>query len=284
MKQTLKSETILALAMTLLGGVPALAQHDGHQSAASAGVAAPVGSQAVSGCPESAQSALPTLNSMQARLEQARQANSAAELRTAMDGLRSALDGVSAQVNACARAGGSEVQSMDHSTMDHSKMDHSQMGQEMDQSMEASQDIDPVCAARADSKTAPQVTYQGQTYYFCSETNRQMFLADPARYVKKPGAETQPSKMPMGGATAATPGAALSTKPAAPMGPMDHSKMPMGREAQPGKVMDPVSGLMVDPATAPKTTYQGQTYYFSSEQTRKEFLENPAKFATKPKK
>jgi YHS domain-containing protein len=65
--------------------------------------------------------------------------------------------------------------------------------------------------------------------------------------------------------------------------PMDHSKMPMGAEAQQGKVMDPVSGLRVDPATAPKTTYQGQTYYFSSEKTRKEFLESPAKFAKKPK-
>lgn len=57
--------------------------------------------------------------------------------------------------------------------------------------------------------------------------------------------------------------------------------------AQPGdnkgdRQIDPVNGLMVDPATAPKTTYQGQTYYFSSEQSRKEFLENPAKFAKKP--
>ena len=49
------------------------------------------------------------------------------------------------------------------------------------------------------------------------------------------------------------------------------------------KQMDPVTGLMVDPATAPKTTYQGQTYYFSSEQSRREFLQNPAKFANKPK-
>ena len=47
--------------------------------------------------------------------------------------------------------------------------------------------------------------------------------------------------------------------------------------------MDPVNGLMVDTATAPKTTYQGQTYYFSSEQSRKEFLANPSKFAKKPK-
>src|SRR5262245_41056537 len=54
--------------------------------------------------------------------------------------------------------------------------------------------------------------------------------------------------------------------------------------AQPGdKQLDPVNGMMVDPATAPQTTYQGQTYYFSSEQSRQEFLENPAKFAKKPK-
>ena len=71
--------------------------------------------------------------------------------------------------------------------------------------------------------------------------------------------------------------------PAAPAAaPMDHSKMPMA-EPRPGRVMDPVNGLMVDPATAPQATYQGQTYYFSSEQSRKEFLENPATFAKKSK-
>ena len=78
------------------------------------------------------------------------------------------------------------------------------------------------------------------------------------------------------------PGAATSTKPAPPPAAIDHSKMPMG-EAKPGKVMDPVNGLMVDTTTAVKTTYQGQTYDFSSEQSRKEFRENPAKFAKKPK-
>jgi YHS domain-containing protein len=85
----------------------------------------------------------------------------------------------------------------------------------------------------------------------------------------------------------ATAGAAPTTK-AAPTSKSDASKSAdrhAGHSAaQSGdKQMDPVNGLMVDPATAPKTTYQGQTYYFSSEQSRKEFFENPAKFATKPK-
>jgi YHS domain-containing protein len=118
--------------------------------------------------------------------------------------------------------------------------------------------------------------------------------ADPPAGHTMPGMQQSPgapaaaapmdhSKRPMGGTPAAKPGAAAGAKPAAPMAPMDHSRMPMGGEAKPGKVMDPVNGLMVDPATAPKTMYQGQTYYFSSQQTRKEFLENPAKFSKKPK-
>jgi YHS domain-containing protein len=95
-----------------------------------------------------------------------------------------------------------------------------------------------------------------------------------------PAAPMDHSKMPMGaGAPAAKPGDATGAKPA----PMDHSKMEMGGEAAPGTVVDPVNGLTVDPGRAPKTTYHGQTYYFSSEQSRKEFLSNPAKFAKKPK-
>jgi len=78
-------------------------------------------------------------------------------------------------------------------------------------------------------------------------------------------------------------GTQQSPGPAPPAAPMDHSKMQMGGEAQPGKAMDPVNGVVADPATAPKATYQGHTYYFSSEQTRKVFLKSPAKFAKKPK-
>lgn len=61
------------------------------------------------------------------------------------------------------------------------------------------------------------------------------------------------------------------------------SKPAPGKRDDTEKQRDPVNGLMVDPSTTPKTTYQGQTYYFSSEQSKKEFLENPAKFAKKPK-
>jgi YHS domain-containing protein len=77
----------------------------------------------------------------------------------------------------------------------------------------------------------------------------------------------------------ASPPTPTTKTPADPAEPHAGHSAPKSR----GQQMDPVNGLMVDPAKAPKTTYQGQTYYFSSEQSRKEFLDNPAKFTKKPK-
>jgi len=108
----------------------------------------------------------------------------------------------------------------------------------------------------------------------------------------QPSASTPPAKAPASAADPhaghTKPGASPAAKPA-PAAAKPEAAKPADphaghSSAQPGdKQMDPVTGLMVDPATAPKTTYQGQTYYFSSEQSRKEFLENPTKFAKKPK-
>ncbi len=44
--------------------------------------------------------------------------------------------------------------------------------------------VDPVCRARIADKTAPTATYQGKTYQFCSEADKQAFLKDPARYAR----------------------------------------------------------------------------------------------------
>jgi YHS domain-containing protein len=83
---------------------------------------------------------------------------------------------------------------------------------------------------------------------------------------------------------------AMPSTPAAPAAdPHAGHHMPAAQSAVAGKPQtdkprDPVNGLIVEPATAPKTAYQGQTYYFSSEESRKEFLANPAKFAKRPKR
>jgi YHS domain-containing protein len=89
----------------------------------------------------------------------------------------------------------------------------------------------------------------------------------------------------MPGDAPATEAATATAKPAGAKPDDPHAGHSSGQsdDKEGDKQTDPVNGLMVDPATAPKTTYQGRTYYFSSEQSRNEFLANPAKFAKRPK-
>ncbi len=49
----------------------------------------------------------------------------------------------------------------------------------------AQEAIDPVCGMKVDPKSAPHATHQGKTYSFCSEEDRQKFLKEPGKYIKR---------------------------------------------------------------------------------------------------
>lgn len=268
----------MAFAAALVPG-GALAQHEAHQPGA--GQASPEIGQ----CARVQPVVDNIIAAAMARLELARQSNNPAEMRAAVDQLEAALRDIRTQLAPCSAVAavadppaGHTMPGMPRSPnapaatapMDHSRMP---MGGASGAKPGAATGAKPAApAAPMDHSKMPMGGAPAARPGTAAGTK-------PAG----PSAPTDHSKMPMGGTPAAKPGAATGAKPAAPMAPMDHSKMPTGGEAKPGKVMDPVNGLMVDPETAAKTMYQGQTYYFSSEQTRKEFSENPAKFAKKPK-
>jgi YHS domain-containing protein len=136
------------------------------------------------------------------------------------------------------------------------------------------------------SKPAASDPHAGHTMPSGAPARKGATAAKPAPSTpRKPAASDPHAGHATSGAAPATKGAPTS-KPAAVKPDASKSADPHAGHsgAESGdKQMDPVNGLMVDPTTAPKSTYQGQTYYFSSEQSRKEFLENPAKFAKKPK-
>ncbi len=50
----------------------------------------------------------------------------------------------------------------------------------------AASTFDPVCRARIADNRAPTATYQGKTYQFCSEADKQAFLKNPEKYVSAP--------------------------------------------------------------------------------------------------
>jgi Cu+-exporting ATPase len=50
--------------------------------------------------------------------------------------------------------------------------------------------IDPVCGMQLEpSQAAAQTTYQGQTYYFCSQEDKKAFDKEPKKYTNKTPAQ-----------------------------------------------------------------------------------------------
>lgn len=192
--------------------------------------------------------------------EAARLSNSPTEMRAAVESLEAALRDIRAQSAPCATAAASVDPHAGHT-------------------MPTTQP--PTGTPPAQAPAGATDPHAGHVMPGAAPASKGTTTAKPA-----PGKPSTPAAAdPHAGHT--KPDAAPATKPAPAPKPEaakagdPHAGHSSGQQGD--KQMDPVNGLMVDPATAPKTTYQGQTYYFSSEQSRKEFLENPAKFAKKPK-
>ena len=209
-----------------------------------------------------------------ARMETARQANTAADLRAAIDSLQNTLRDVRAQLASCSAA-----QAAGNAQMDHSKMS---MG----------------TAPAAAAAPAP-ATSAGPAASAPMDHSKMPMGPTPAKPVtagtaKAPGAKPavspasmDHSKMPMGNAPAAKPAPGIKSAPGAkpaPSAPMDHSKMAMAATADTStQATDPVCGLKVDPAMAPHANHEGKSYSFCSEQHRELFQKNPAKYLPKGK-
>ncbi|HZZ60202.1 MAG TPA: heavy metal translocating P-type ATPase [Roseiarcus sp.] len=124
---------------------------------------------------------------------------------------------------------------------------------------EKAQAKDPVCGMPVDPAAAKHKTdHAGATYYFCCNSCREKFLADPARYVA-------------GGVQAAG---------GRPSGHVLHSRRGGdGHSGSVGEVEDPVCNMPVDPTTAKyKADHAGATYSFCSARCREKFVAKPMKY------
>ena len=140
-------------------------------------------------CVQGGQHALATIDVAARRLEDARQTNSPADMRAALYDLQAALGAMRAQLAACRADAAPASSSHEHHSGAAPGTPVTQPGatQTAPGAVQpaTSEAIDPVCAMKVDPKTAPKAHYQGKTYYFCSESDRQVFMKDPGKYVKK---------------------------------------------------------------------------------------------------
>lgn len=251
----------LALAASLIPSLVS-AQHEAHQPASTQGSSAEL-TQCLRVQPVIGN----IITAATGRAEAARLSNSPTDMRAALESLEAALRDIRAQSAPCATAAAS--------TDPHA-------GHTMPSAAPASKDVPtPKPAPSKPSKPAAADPHTGHTMPGATPPSKGATRAKPT-----PSKTSKPARTDSHAGH--TPSAAPTARPAPAAAKPEAAKPAHSHtapsSAKPGdKPRDPVNGLIVDPTTAPKTTYQGQTYYFSSEQSRKEFLENPAKFAKKPK-
>ncbi|MBN1460837.1 MAG: YHS domain-containing protein [Armatimonadetes bacterium] len=51
--------------------------------------------------------------------------------------------------------------------------------------------VDPVCGMEVTAESEWKADYEGKTYYFCSQTCMDQFMADPMKYVQAMAQETK---------------------------------------------------------------------------------------------
>ncbi|MFC0239878.1 heavy metal translocating P-type ATPase [Rhodopseudomonas telluris] len=137
--------------------------------------------------------------------------------------------------------------------------------------------------------TAHRFDHDGTTYYFCCAGCRSKFAADPAGVLAK---AAQPLVLPPQSPPKPAVKLHQLTDFAAPSSCCgghdhghDHAHHHHHEEAAAdGKVIDPVCGMTVDPATAKhRFDYQGQTYYFCAASCRSKFAADPVSYLDKSK-
>jgi YHS domain-containing protein len=193
--------TILGTVLILVSATSALAQLEGHRMPG--GETTTTAGETAGTCAQETTQALSLIEQTQAQLDAARETNSAQALRTAVDDAQAALADMKVKFTACQGTTPSQVNapgrmpsqtshaehqmpgmSMPGSggAMDHSTMDHAKMGPTM--SPDASSSADRMCpVSRMAGSERHIAEFQGKMYYFCSEVDRQKFLAHPQKYV-----------------------------------------------------------------------------------------------------
>ncbi|GAC1418472.1 MAG: hypothetical protein NVS9B15_01340 [Acidobacteriaceae bacterium] len=121
---------------------------------------------------------------------------------------------------------------------------------------------DPVCGMTVDpAKAAGTSEFKGFTYAFCSAGCKQKFDAEPDRYLKQESSCCSPATPPSKEATKAAASCCTPTPQAG------------------SRVIDPVCGMTIVPATAAGSSiHVGKTYFFCSQGCLTKFERHSAKY------
>lgn len=177
------------LAIVVASAAPVWAQHEGHAVGSPATGAS---AEQVTACVQSQQQAMALVDAANQRIERARQTNDAAAMRSVVDELQATLATVRSQLASCAQLAAAAPAADAHAgdvmpccgAQPSTASGEGHAGHVMPAAPAANLVKDPRCREEVDPRTAPQASHEGRTDYFCSESDRQRFVANPAQYLQ----------------------------------------------------------------------------------------------------
>lgn len=180
------TNTFLAIGAALLLGGSALAQQ-GQQQKPSAMQGKPQMSMddMMKGCREHCEQTSASIDRMVQTMDEAKQSNDPEKMRAALDQAQKPLAEMKQHMSMCMNMMGMMQKMHGMGGMMGSGMGGMMAGKDAPRMATSPEQLDPVCQMKVDPKTAPQTTYKGTTYYFCSEADKATFLKNPEAYIKK---------------------------------------------------------------------------------------------------
>lgn len=168
------ANTFLAIAAALLLGGSALAQQKPSTTQDKPQMSM---DDMMKGCREHCEKTSASIDRMMQTMDQAKQSNDPERMRAALDQAQKPLADMKQHMSMCMNMMGM-MQKM-HG------MGGMMAGKDAPRMSTSPEQLDAVCQMKVDPKTAPQATYNGTTYYFCSEGDKATFLKNPEAYIKK---------------------------------------------------------------------------------------------------
>lgn len=142
----------------------------------------------MTGCREHCQANMKSIDQMEKTMADAQASNDPAKMRAALEQARKPLTDMREHMSMCmnmmsmmekmhgGRGMGGMMGGAGHMEM--------MSGGQIKFTASASELIS-LCSGKVTSANAPRATYEGQTYYFCSESDKEKFQKGPEKFIKK---------------------------------------------------------------------------------------------------
>lgn len=180
------TNTFLAIGAALLLGGSALAQQEPQQKPPTTqGKPQMSMDDMMKGCREHCAQTSASIDRMTQSMDEAKQSNDPAKMRAALDQAQKPLADMKQHMDMCMNMMSMMQNMKGMGGMMGGGMGGMMSGKEAPRMATSPEQLDPVCQMKVDPKTAPQTTYKGTTYYFCSDADKATFLKNPDMYVKK---------------------------------------------------------------------------------------------------